>query len=56
MNPYEQNGLDFLNKINYLVKRRDLKTKDSLISQSKAQGAIQVLLRNLLLTLIIFNR
>lgn len=31
MNPYEQNGLDFLNKINYLVKRRDLKTKDSLV-------------------------
>lgn len=30
MNPYEQNGIDFLNKINYLVKRRDLKTKDSL--------------------------
>lgn len=27
MNPYEQNGLDFLNKINYLVKRRDLKTE-----------------------------
>ena len=50
MNPYEQNGIDFLNKM------RDLKTKDSLISQSKAQGAIQVLLRNLLLTLIFFNR
>lgn len=30
MNPYEQKGIDFLNKIDYLVKRKDLKTKDSL--------------------------
>lgn len=30
MNPYEQNGIDYLKKIDYLVKRKDLKTKDSL--------------------------
>ena len=30
MNPYEQNGIDFLRKIDYLVKRKNLKTKDSL--------------------------
>lgn len=30
MTPYEQNGIDFLKKIEYLVKRKDLKTKDSL--------------------------
>lgn len=30
MNPYEQNGINFLNKIDYLVRRKDLKTKNSL--------------------------
>ena len=30
MNDLEQNGINFLNKIDYLAKRKDLKTKDSL--------------------------
>lgn len=30
MNPYECNAIDFLAKIDYLAKRKDLKTKDSL--------------------------
>ena len=30
MNPYERNAIDFLAKIDYLAKRKDLKTKDSL--------------------------
>lgn len=30
MNPYELKGIDFLDKIVYLVERKDLKTKDSL--------------------------
>lgn len=30
MNKFEQNGIDFIHKIDYLVKRKELKTKDSL--------------------------